>query len=96
MVPSKKTHAAFVAVALLVAALLAAVAFAGRGDLPVADDNSSRCSRVGACSDTLCTEKCGVHDVGSCKFVGLFVYCCCAPVHPASPIDAAPPLLGGH
>ncbi|CAL4994421.1 unnamed protein product [Urochloa decumbens] len=87
---SKKARVVFVAVALLVA-LLAAVASAGRGDLPMAAGD--KCSRVGACSDSLCTETCSVHDVGSCQFQGLFVYCCCHRVHSASG-DAQPRPLG--
>ncbi|KAF8730915.1 hypothetical protein HU200_002600 [Digitaria exilis] len=64
---SNKTHV-LVAIALLMA-LLAAVVSAGRADLPMEDN-------------TLCTESyCSKHDTGSCKFVGLFVYCCCGPVH---------------
>ncbi|CAO2143547.1 unnamed protein product [Urochloa humidicola] len=85
---SKKAPVVFVAVALAVA-LLAVVASAGRGDLPMALDG--QCSRVGACSDSLCTGLCSVHDVGSCRFQGLFVYCCCRPLHSAS-ADAQPQL----
>ncbi|CAL4994415.1 unnamed protein product [Urochloa decumbens] len=88
---SKKARVFLVAVALLVA-LLAAVASAGRGDLPMALDG--QCSRVGACSDSLCTEMCSVHDVGSCQFQGLFVYCCYRPVHSTTSGDAQPRLLG--
>ncbi|KAK3124964.1 hypothetical protein QOZ80_7BG0597880 [Eleusine coracana subsp. coracana] len=81
---SKKAHI-FVAVALLMA-LLAAVVSAGRGDLPMAEN---QCTRVGGCTDAFCTESCSKHDVGTCKTVGLFVYCCCGPVH-ATSIDARP------
>ncbi|RCV37448.1 hypothetical protein SETIT_8G063800v2 [Setaria italica] len=73
---SKKAHV-LVAVTLLVA-LLAKVASAGRGDLPMADVY-------------LCTEQYySVHDTGSCKFVGRYVYCCCALVHSTSTDDVHP------
>ncbi|CAO2145875.1 unnamed protein product [Urochloa humidicola] len=87
---SKKAPIVFVAVALLVA-LLAVVASAGRGDLPMALEG--HCSRVGTCSDSLCTESCSTNDVGSCQFQGLFVYCCCRPLYSAS-ADAPPRPLG--
>ncbi|RCV37450.1 hypothetical protein SETIT_8G064000v2 [Setaria italica] len=87
---SKKAHV-LVAFALLVA-LLAAVASAGKGDLLMTD---GQCTRVGACSDSLCTEQyCSVHDTGSCKFVGQYVYCCCGPVHSTSTDDVHPRPLG--
>ncbi|CAO2148080.1 unnamed protein product [Urochloa humidicola] len=86
---SKKARIS-VAVALLVA-LLAVVASAGRGDLPMALEG--HCSRVGTCSNSLCTELCSTNDVGSCQFQGLFVYCCCRPLQSAS-ADAHPRPLG--
>lgn len=70
---SKNTQVLFFAVALLMSLLVAAVSAGGSGD--------NKCTRVGACSDTLCTESyCGKHQTGSCKISGLFVYCCCKPV----------------
>ncbi|OEL35452.1 hypothetical protein BAE44_0003529, partial [Dichanthelium oligosanthes] len=75
----------------LLMALLAGVVSAGRGDLPM--KGQQRCTRVGACSDSLCTETCSVHDVGSCRINGLFVYCCCSPLPPTS-VDDAQPQLG--
>jgi hypothetical protein len=55
-VQKKKAAHTIVNVALLMVALLTAVASAGRGDVPmsVAD---VQCTRVGACSDSLCTEQ---------------------------------------
>lgn len=70
---SKKIQV-LVAVTLLMALLVAAVSAGGSGD--------NKCTRVGACSDTLCTESyCSKHQTGSCRISGLFVYCCCTPVH---------------
>ncbi|CAL4985360.1 unnamed protein product [Urochloa decumbens] len=88
---SKKAGVVFVAVALLAALLAAVASAAGRGDLPMALEG--KCSRVGACSDSLCTGLCSVHDVGSCRIQGLFVYCCCRPLQSAS-ADAQPRPLG--
>ncbi|KAJ1274919.1 hypothetical protein BS78_05G096200 [Paspalum vaginatum] len=76
---SKKTNTLIIAVSLLMALHAAAVAVsaAGRasGSFPLAGEN---CSKVGACSDKLCTEKCGRrHFIGTCRFQGKFVNCCC-------------------
>ncbi|CAD6254392.1 unnamed protein product [Miscanthus lutarioriparius] len=78
---SKKTQVVL-AVALLLMALLAAVASAGRGSSPLMDAKASqRCWNVGACSPKLCKESssyCGKHSVWSCKISGRFVNCCCS------------------
>jgi hypothetical protein len=89
----KKAHVV-ISVALLMVALLTTIVSAGRGDVPMSLADG-QCTRVGACSDSLCTEQyCSSHDAGSCKFSGLYVYCCCNPVHSSSTVDAHPRPLG--
>lgn len=80
-----KTAHVFVAIALMV--LLAAVVSAGRVDLPMADN---KCSKVGACSESVCAKQCGISNGGTCKIGGLFVYCCCRRAYSTS-VDAHPP-----
>ncbi|KAG0529117.1 hypothetical protein BDA96_05G070800 [Sorghum bicolor] len=88
---SKKIQV-FLTVALLMA-LLATIASAGRGSFKLEPEAKARCSRVGACSASLCTSTCDKHSSGSCTIKGQFVYCCCDPVPIADSPDVQPPLL---
>ncbi|OEL14223.1 hypothetical protein BAE44_0024758, partial [Dichanthelium oligosanthes] len=47
----------------LLMALLATVISADRGSSLSVEAKRKSCSKVGACSDSLCTEKCGKHSV---------------------------------
>ncbi|KAG0529126.1 hypothetical protein BDA96_05G071700 [Sorghum bicolor] len=78
-----------VTVALLMA-LLTAVASAGRSSFQLEPEAKARCTRVGACSTSLCTSRCDKHSAGSCIIRGQFVYCCCNPVPIANGPDVQP------
>ena len=81
---AEKTHAAWVAAALLVALLAAAASAARPVSFPPLPQQDEDCTRVGGCTNSFCTQKCSSHEVGTCRIAGEFVYCCCGPLPPAA------------
>jgi len=78
---SKKTNDILViAVALLIALHAAAVAVSAGRVSGVLLYPNEKCSIVGACTDNLCTIKCGIPYIGTCRFVDKDVECCCRPI----------------
>ncbi|KAG0529125.1 hypothetical protein BDA96_05G071600 [Sorghum bicolor] len=90
---SKKTQVLLPVALLLIMALLAAVASAGRVSFPLLDVKASQlCYAVGACSDRLCKRSyhCGKNSAGSCQISGRHVQCCCNPRPPIASANDHP------